>query len=248
MSAAGEGHEATAVAGAAGADATAEAVAAAAASAVAAASASAAPAVGGEAGGIACGKKIPSPKSSVRVALTAPSEGGETHTTCPSLSERGGCGVSGGRLVSVGTLRTVDSLAPSLSSSTVHEGRSVASTRGAEGGGGGANGGGGDGGMYPRAHTHITWEDGTAPKSMPRIVTGVPPAVGPAIGCMAEARGRRPQLPERGGEEAALGGRSRLGPRRWVAPPTSGPRKVATAMPSCGDGACVPRRRRTRVV
>ena len=101
--------------------------------------------MGGEAGGIACGKKIPSPKSSVRVALTAPSEGGETHTTCPSLSERGGCGVSGGRLVSVGTPRTVDSLAPSLSSSTVHEGRSVASTRGAEGGGGGANGGGGDG-------------------------------------------------------------------------------------------------------
>ena len=109
--------------------------------------------------------------------------------------------------------------------------------------GGGGRGGGGvgddkDGGTGPRDHKHRTGvpPSGSTGKSAPVIVTGRPPADGPARGRMAETRGGRPQLPLSGGELELLGGKIRLAWRKCVACATPGPRRVAMATPSSGGG------------
>ena len=68
------------------------------------------------------------------------------------------------------------------------------------------------------------------------IVTGRPPAVGPARGCMEETVGGLPHEPLRGGDDEPLGGSIWFACRRCVAPGTFGPRSVATATFNCGGG------------
>ena len=58
---------------------------------------------------------------------------------------------------------------------------------------------------------------------------------------MRETRAGLPQLPESGGEDELLGRSIWCALRRWVAPLTEAPRRVAIATPISGGGECVAR-------